>query len=97
MSNLSITPLDSEHQVPTGHCRAQRQALYSRGDMHAAFPTRKTSTPMVLSFVGSDDEWTNCREELERWGMEVTETQANKPREGTEGGAGEVMRRVWGG
>jgi len=40
---------------------------------------------MVLSFVGSDDEWTNCREELERWGMEVTETQANKPRGEAEG------------
>lgn len=80
MCNLGMAEWDQELdqglQTPTGHCRAQRQELYSRSDKRPTFPSEKTMKHLVFSFKGSDDDWAECREELERWGMEITEMPA---------------------
>lgn len=67
-----LTP--DRHNLTIGHCRAQRQALYSCTDLGTPTLLQKTSKPIILTPRVSEDEWAESQEELERWGMGATET-----------------------
>lgn len=56
-----------------GHCRAQRQALYSRADVYRATQEGPNDAQCIFSFKGNDEAWADCRAQLERWGMEIIE------------------------
>lgn len=89
MCNLETQLCDSTHLPPTYHCRAQRQALYSQPFKQPSFPPENTATTepqLVFSFRGSDEDWAECRQELERWGMEVIDVPESKVGGGEEGG-----------
>jgi 16S rRNA G527 N7-methylase RsmG len=64
----------NQHDHTIGHCRAQRQTLYSCSELCAPVQLQPNQKPVVSTLQGSEDEWTESHEELERWGMEVTET-----------------------
>ncbi|KAG9191751.1 hypothetical protein G6011_10485 [Alternaria panax] len=63
----------NQHDHIIGHCRAQRQTLYSCSEICAPAQLQPTQKPIAAQ-QGSEDMWTESQEELERWGMEATET-----------------------
>lgn len=78
-SNTATENITNPIDHTIGHCRAQRQELYSTADMfseeqaQSMVLNKSTKKPMIFSFKGSDEDWADCREELERWGMEIIE------------------------
>jgi hypothetical protein len=64
----------NQHDHIIGHCRAQRQTLYSCSDTHTPVQLPSNQKPAVLTPQKDEDEWTESQEELERWGMEATRT-----------------------
>ncbi|KAI4922050.1 hypothetical protein J4E90_000478 [Alternaria incomplexa] len=67
-----LTP--DRHNLTIGHCRAQRQALYSHTDLGTPTLLKKHPKPIIFTPRASEDEWTESQEELERWGMGATKT-----------------------
>ncbi|KAI4664852.1 uncharacterized protein J4E79_003150 [Alternaria viburni] len=67
-----LTP--DRHNLTIGHCRAQRQALYSHTDLGTPKLLKKHPKPIIFTPRASEDEWTESQEELERWGMGATKT-----------------------
>ncbi|KAI4700970.1 hypothetical protein J4E81_003934 [Alternaria sp. BMP 2799] len=74
-STTAATMLTPDRQNLTiGHCRAQRQALYSHTDLGTPTLLQKHPKPIIFTPRASEDEWTESQEELERWGMGATKT-----------------------
>ena len=74
-STTAATMLTPDRQNLTiGHCRAQRQALYSHTDLGTPTLLQKRPKPIIFTPRVSEDEWTESQEELERWGMGATNT-----------------------
>lgn len=77
----------NQHDHTVGHCRAQRQALYSYSGHCEAAPAQPLQKPVILTPQCDDDDWTESQEELGRWGIEAAETtkldtsQATTPNE----------------
>jgi hypothetical protein len=72
----------NQHDHIIGHCRAQRQTLYSCSDVCTPLQSQPIQKP-VATPQASEDDWTESQEELERWGMDTTEEIEPAPSEVT--------------
>ncbi|KNG52709.1 hypothetical protein TW65_00126 [Stemphylium lycopersici] len=82
----------NQHDHTVGHCRAQRQALYSCSEHCEGAPAQPLPKPIVSTAQRGEDDWTESQEELGRWGMQAIEatkadtSQATIPNEIQGGG-----------